>query len=102
MWTVAIIIIALLAFHLLSSFSNSASGQKMAKAGGGAVSAHQEQGAFLNFDYPPQGPIFSPDRRHVWDQARQKWIPINRGVWGGLAMGFILALIVLGLLGALH
>jgi hypothetical protein len=46
--------------------------------------------------YPPpyyqQGPIFSPDKRYIWDAQNQRWIPNNGGMWIGLFIGLAIGI----------
>lgn len=54
----------------------------------------QHQNGHLSGHYPPpyyqQGPIFSPDKRYIWDGQHQRWIPNN----GGLGIGLIIGLAI--------
>lgn len=49
----------------------------------------------------PQGPVFSPDKRYVWDPVNQRWLkqPEN-GAWWFL-LGIIIAVILLWFFGFL-
>jgi hypothetical protein len=42
--------------------------------------------------YPQRhhGPIFSPDRRYIWDDYNGRWMPNN----GGFNIGFFLGLVI--------
>lgn len=53
----------------------------------------QQQNGYQGHYPPPyyqQGPIFSPDKRYIWDAQNQCWIPNN----GGLGIGLIIGLAI--------
>lgn len=89
MWTASILVTAAIAYLLYSEIMETLKKDRpsLAENQPGAVT-HRN----FNQHNHQRGPIFSPDRRHIWDG--EKWVRNDGGFSGGVMMGIVIAIII--------